>query len=114
VGEFAAQLDGLEIGNAERRVADALPEFAQPFDPALGRVTGNQCRIDGADRYSRHPVRMEIVLGERLINPRLIGAERSAALQQQRDPLERGALPAPAFGLRYVRIGHFDQDIWTV
>src|SRR5271157_6234115 len=35
---------------------NAIPEFAQSFDAPLRRVAGDQCGIDGADRYTGDPV----------------------------------------------------------
>ena len=46
-------------------------------------------------------VGMKPVLGQRLINARLIGAERAAPLQQQRDAIEREpCAQVPAFARR--------------
>ena len=57
----------------------------------FGASPGDDRRIDGADRDSGNPIGMQIGLGQRLINTRLIGAERAAALKQQRDLFKRSA-----------------------
>jgi hypothetical protein len=80
--EFAARLDRGKIWNSQRRGTHRFPEFAQPGDALLGRITGDNCRIDSADRNSRNPIRMQVGFGERLIDSGLIGAKRTAALHQ--------------------------------
>src|SRR5262249_43476058 len=96
-----AELDLPEIGNAKRRSRDRAPKLAQRVDATLRRIAGNDRGIDGADRDSGNPIRMQISLGQRLVNTRLIGAERAAALKQQRDlferraPLRHGKPPVP-------------------
>ena len=84
--------DGRAIGRAERaerRLADRLPEFAQLLDPFFRRIARDQRRIDGPDRNAGNPVGMNIGFRERLINAALVGAERAAALQDQRHGFER-------------------------
>jgi hypothetical protein len=58
----------------------------------LGPIAGDDGRVDGADGDSGHPVRMQLGLRQRFVNTRLVGAERAAALKQQRDLFERRAL----------------------
>jgi hypothetical protein len=60
-----------------------VPELAQPVDPVLGRVAGDQRGIDGADRDAGDPVRLQLGLAERGIHAGLVGTERPAALQHQ-------------------------------
>src|SRR5262249_10438572 len=70
-----AELDLPEIGNAKRRSRDRAPKLAQRVDATLRRIAGNDRGIDGADRDSGNPIGMQISLGQRLVNTRLIGAE---------------------------------------
>ena len=90
----------LAIDVAVRRVVpdlaagDAVPENLQAFEPALRRVAGDDRRIDRADRDAANPVRLDMGLVQRLIDAGLIGAERAAALQHQRDAV--AALRPPA------------------
>ncbi len=79
------------VGDAEGRGRHRLPEGAQLLDPLLRRIAGDQRRIDGADRDAGDPVRVEIGLGQRLVGTGLIGAQRAAALEEERDALEFGA-----------------------
>ncbi len=51
------------------------------FDATLPRITGDQRRIDAADRDACDPVRFELRFRERLVDARLIGTERTPALQ---------------------------------
>src|SRR6516165_3636601 len=75
-----AEFDLPEIGYAEWRSRDRVPKFAQRMHPLLRRIAGDDCRVDGADRDSGNPIGMQIGLGERFINARLISPERAAAL----------------------------------
>jgi len=61
------------------------PEFLQPVEAMLGLVAGDQAGIDGADRGTDDPVRLDPAFVERLIDPRLVGAERTAALEHEDD-----------------------------
>jgi hypothetical protein len=94
--------DGRIIGRAERaerRLAHRLPEFAQLLDPFFGRIACDQGRIDGADGNAGHPVGMNIGLRQGLIDAGLIGAERAAALKDQRyrfELLSCGVAPGEA------------------
>ena len=87
-------LQRFEVRNAQRGLGDGLPELAQTRDALLGRIAGDQRRVDRADRDSRDPIGMKIVLGERLIDPGLIGTERATALQHQHHLFEFGLLTA--------------------
>jgi hypothetical protein len=80
---------GITLGDARSGVGalrpahargDLFPERAQFRHALLGRITGNDRRVDRADRYAGDPVGMKIGLGERLIDAALIRAERAAAL----------------------------------
>jgi hypothetical protein len=69
-----------------------FPKFPKSLDALLGRVTRDERGIDGANRISRDPVRMEFCFRKSLI-----GAETPAS-QEQRNPFERRALfPAMRF-----------------
>src|SRR5215831_7757110 len=86
-----AEFDLSEIGYAEWRSRDRVPKFAKRVHPLLWRIAGDDRRVDGADRDSGNPIGMQIGLGQRLINARLISPERATALKQQRDLFERSA-----------------------
>ena len=69
-------------------VAHQFPELAQPPDAALGRVAGDDGAVDGADGDAGDPGGGDAGRHQPLVHAGLIGAERAAALQQQRDALE--------------------------
>ncbi len=77
------------IGNPERRLGDGFPEIAQPLDPLVGRIARNQGSVDRADRGAAQPMHVDLGFMDGLVNAGLICAERAAALQNQRDALER-------------------------
>ena len=79
---------------------DQLPELPQPVQPVFRLVAGDDRGVDGADRHPGEPGRLAAGLGERVINPGLIGAQRAAALQHQSDAIvaageSRGTLTGP-------------------
>ncbi len=91
VHEIADRLDlGAEpsCGTPERRRGDEFPEFAQLLESRFRRVPGDERRIDRSDRDAGHPIRIEMRIGQRLVDPRLISAESAAPLQQQGDAFE--------------------------
>jgi hypothetical protein len=51
---------------------------AQLVDARFRRITGNRRSIDGADRNARGPVRMNINVGQCLVDPGLIRTERTS------------------------------------
>ena len=57
----------------------------------FGRVAGDQGGVDRADGYARDPVRVQVGLGQRLVDAGLVGAESAAALQEQGDAFEVGS-----------------------
>src|SRR5581483_26859 len=61
---------------AHGRGGDFLPELPQPVGASLGRIASDDRSVDGADRDADDPVGMEAGFGQRLIDARLIGAER--------------------------------------
>jgi hypothetical protein len=73
----------------QRRGGHELPEFTQLLETHFRWIAGNKSRIDRSDRDARNPIRIEMRLGQRLVDSRLIGAEGAAALKQQRDAFER-------------------------
>ena len=77
---------------------DAFPEFLQFVDTRLRRVSGNESSVDRPDGDSRNPIRVEIGLSQRLVDSRLVGTERTPALQHQCNLLERRTGPG-AMGL---------------
>ena len=60
-----------------------LPEFLEPLDARLRLVAGDDRGVDRADRDAGDPFRLEAGMAERLIGAGLIGAERTAALEDQ-------------------------------
>ena len=81
-----------KVGNG--RSGDLLPEGAQLVEPRLGRVAGDQRRVDRADGNPGHPLRLQVGFDQRLIDAGLERAERAAALQHQGDAVERRPLQA--------------------
>ena len=61
------------------------PEFLQPLQTIFGLVAGNEARVDGTDGRADDPVRLDAGLMQGLIDARLIGAERAAALKDEDD-----------------------------
>jgi hypothetical protein len=55
-----------------------VPKFTQRVNATLWWIAGDDRRIDGADRDSGNPIGMQVGLGQRLINARLIGAKCAA------------------------------------
>ena len=109
MGELVAAFDRRDIGHPKRGRTDSFPELAQLLDAPFRRIAGDQCRVDGPDRNTRDPVRVQVGFGQSLIDAGLIGAERSTALQQQDDTLEGRPLR------RHVRLsqkgsGQFDES----
>src|SRR5262245_18436409 len=82
----------LEPERAPRWDADGFPEFPQFLDALLRRISSDQSRVHRADRNAGDPIGMQVCLGERLIDPGLVGAERAATLQQEGNSFERRAL----------------------
>ena len=69
----------------DRALLDALPEFLQAREPVLRFIAGDEACVDRADRGADDPVGLDAGLVQRLVDARLIGAERAAALQHQHD-----------------------------
>jgi len=61
------------------------PEFLQPVEAILGLIAGDQAGVDGADRRADDPIRLDPGFVERLIDTRLVSAERAAALEHEHD-----------------------------
>src|ERR1700733_638000 len=72
---------------------DTLPKRSQLSDACFRGVAGNQRPIDGADRDARDPIGMNICCVQCLIDSGLIGAERTAPLEDECDVLERWTRP---------------------
>jgi hypothetical protein len=49
--------------------ADEFPEFAKALDAPLGRIAGNDGRVERADRDPGNPVRLNTCLGQALDDP---------------------------------------------
>ena len=60
-----------------------IPEFTHAFNALIGRVAGNQCGIDCADRYPGDPAGRVTGGFEYLVDARLVGTQRATALQDQ-------------------------------
>src|SRR4030095_13694280 len=58
-------------------------ELAQPGQTIFGRVAGDDAGIDRADRGADDPVGLGAGAAQRLVHARLVGAERTAALQHE-------------------------------
>jgi len=80
-----------EVHGSERLIGlgDYLPKAPQLLHAVGGRIAGDQGGVDRSDRDAGHPVRMQIPLGQRLIDAPLIGAQGAAALEQQSNAVER-------------------------
>ena len=63
-----------------------------------GRIAGDQGGIDRPDRGADHPVGLDAGFLQGLVDPGLVGAERSAALEHQ-DDLAEGSLVDERLGL---------------
>ncbi|MGF6676526.1 hypothetical protein OKW44_004400 [Paraburkholderia sp. WSM4174] len=92
-------------GRPERRLADRLPELQQTLDASFRWIARNDRRIQCTDRDARDPVRFDAGFVKSLKDAGLIGAERAAALQHQRDGFVVGqpGMPARAGGDRRTR-----------
>jgi hypothetical protein len=112
MGELVLDLDWREAAGTKGRRADDLPEFPQPLDALLRRIAGNQRRIDGANRHAGDPIRMQVGLRQSLVDTALIGAKRTAALQDEgntfkrRTPLDPMRFELGRARTRNVRCGH--------
>ena len=76
-----------QVRHPDLRPRHRAPECLQRRKPLLGRVAGDERRVDGADGDARDPVGVAFGLAKRLIDASLIGAQRAAALQHQRHPV---------------------------
>jgi hypothetical protein len=98
--ERTRQVAGLAVNVAVRRIVpdlasgDALPEDLKPFQTRLRWIAGNDRGIDRADRHPAHPIRLDAAFLQSLIDAGLVGAQRPAALQHQRNPV--AAIRPPA------------------
>jgi hypothetical protein len=69
----------------ERRRGDGVPEVAERGAALAGRVAGDEGGVDRTDRGAGDPARRDLLLGQCLEGTRLVGTERAAALQHERD-----------------------------
>lgn len=72
------------------RCGDLLPEAAQACDAILRCISGDDRCVDRTDRDSGHPIGWIFGGGQRLVDAGLIAAERTAALQNERNLLVIG------------------------
>ena len=68
-----------------RLLLHPLPELLQARQAVLGRVAGNEARIDRTDRGADDPVRLDAGFVQGLVDPGLVRAERAAALKHEHD-----------------------------
>ncbi|MEY9429513.1 hypothetical protein ABIF96_006001 [Bradyrhizobium ottawaense] len=96
-GEIAPLAEDVAVGRVvpDLAVGDALPEDAQRLEPLFRLVAGDDGGVDRADRDTADPVGLDAGLVQRLIDTGLVGAERAAALQHQRDAIAAFGPPAP-------------------
>ena len=83
--EDAAGEIAVEQRLAGDALGDQLPELAQPLDPPLRRIAGDDGAVDRTDGDAGDPVRQVAPLRQGLVDAGLIGAERAAALEHQSD-----------------------------
>ena len=74
------------------RLGDQLPELAQPFDAALGRVAGDQRGVDRADRDAGHPV------GRLAVASAALRRRRPGRRRGRRRPAAPGSIPRACVG----------------
>ena len=60
-----------------------VPERLQPLEPVFDGIPGNQRGIDRADRGAYNPIGFDPCFVQRLIDARLIGTQRAAALEDE-------------------------------
>jgi hypothetical protein len=94
----------------EGLVGHAAPELLEPWQAVRRFVAGDQARIDGADRGADDPVRLDAGLVQCLVDPGLVGAERTAALQHEDDLARQGRCLTGRAGVDFVRTGRFRGD----
>jgi hypothetical protein len=88
---------------------DQFPEGLQLLKAPFRRIAGDDRRVDGADRNARHPIGLDARLVHRLVDAGLVGAERAAALQDQRDAV--APVGAPAFRGTAGTVGQAGADV---
>ena len=81
--EQRARTIALQDRRPRHRLGHHVPELLQPLDALVTLVAGDDRGVDGADRNTGDPFRLEIMVAQRLVGAGLIGTERTAALQHQ-------------------------------
>jgi hypothetical protein len=61
----------------------------QPVDTGMRRIACDNSPVDSSDRYTGDPGWMNARFRQGLVDSRLIGAKRTATLQNQGDAFER-------------------------
>jgi hypothetical protein len=69
-----------------------LPKCPELLDAPLRRIPRDERAVNRTDRDAGNPIRLQFSLRECGIYAGLVGAECTAALQQQSNAIERGAL----------------------
>jgi hypothetical protein len=59
------------------------PKFPELIKAPVGRIARDDAGIDGADRRTNDPVRLDFGFVQGLVDAALIGAKRAATLQHQ-------------------------------
>jgi len=90
IGHGAQTLVKSGIGADRDAAAQLAPELPEPERALVRQIAGDDRGVDGADRAAGDPIRPDPGVFERRVGARLIGAERAAARQNQRDAVEPG------------------------
>src|SRR5262249_41933669 len=70
-----------------------FPKRYQRLGPPLLRIAGDDRGVDGSDGDARHPIGLDVSLAQGLKHPRLVGTQRSSALQNEGDAIAPFRLP---------------------
>ena len=81
-----------------------FPKRLQLTQAVLGRIAGDDGRIDSADGNARHPVRLDFGFMHGLIDTGLVSAKRATTLQNERNAIAAFGTPAlgPRSGTRWM------------
>ena len=93
----------------ERTVLNAAPEFLESGHTVRCIVAGYEARVDGSDRGTDHPVRLDAGFMQSLVDANLVGTERAATLQHQHDLAETGR-QRDAVGVRPSGCGFVERE----
>jgi hypothetical protein len=85
VGPFIAESRQDTAKVQPRGLLHPAPEFAQSRQAVLRRVSSDEAGVDGSNRRTDDPVRLDASFLQRLVHACLIGSQRAAALQHEHD-----------------------------